>query len=113
MLKIKKHSPEILLVTGIVGTVATPVIACKKTLKINDILEEKNKTVKAIHEALDKKDDKTYSQDDANKDLTIVYAQTGVKLFQLYAPAIGLGILSISAIVSGHHILKKRNSGKR
>ncbi len=109
LLKIKKHSPEILLVTGIVGTVATTVIACKKTLKINDILEEKNETVKAIHEALDKKDDKTYSQDDANKDLTIVYAQTGIKLFQLYAPAIGLGVLSISAIVSGHHILRKRN----
>lgn len=109
LLKIKKHSPEILLVSGIVGTVATTVIACKKTLKINDILEEKNETVKAIHEALDKKDDKTYSQDDANKDLTIVYAQTGIKLFELYAPAIGLGVLSIGAIVSGHNILRKRN----
>ena len=109
LLKIKKHSPEILLVSGIVGTVATTVIACKKTLKINDILEEKNETVKAIHEALDKKDDKIYNQDDANKDLTIVYAQTGMKLFELYAPAIGLGVLSIGAIVSGHNILRKRN----
>ena len=109
LLKIKKHSPEILLVSGIIGTVATTVIACKKTLKINDILEEKNETVKAIHEALDKKDDKTYNQDDANKDLTIVYAQTGIKLFELYAPAIGLGVLSIGAIVSGHNILRKRN----
>ena len=109
LLKIKKHSPEILLVSGIVGTVATTVIACKKTLKINDILEEKNETVKAIHEALDKKDDKTYNQDDANKDLTIVYTQTGIKLFELYAPAIGLGVLSIGAIVSGHNILRKRN----
>ena len=109
LLKIKKHSPEILLVSGIIGTVATTVIACKKTLKINDILEEKNETVKAIHEALDKKDDKTYNQDDANKDLTIVYAQTGLKLFELYAPAIGLGVLSIGAIVSGHNILRKRN----
>lgn len=109
LLKIKKHSPEILLVSGIVGTVATTIIACKKTLKINDILEEKNETVKAIHEALDKKDDKIYNQDDANKDLTIVYAQTGMKLFELYAPAIGLGVLSIGAIVSGHNILRKRN----
>lgn len=109
LLKIKKHSPEILLVSGIVGTVATTIIACKKTLKINDILEEKNETVKAIHEALNKKDDKIYNQDDANKDLTIVYAQTGMKLFGLYAPAIGLGVLSIGAIVSGHNILRKRN----
>ncbi len=109
LLKIKKHSPEILLVSGIVGTVATTIIACKKTLKINNILEEKNETVKAIHEALDKKDDKIYNQDDANKDLTIVYAQTGMKLFELYAPAIGLGVLSIGAIVSGHNILRKRN----
>lgn len=109
-LQVKKYSPEILLVTGIVGTVATTVIACKQTLKINDILEEKRKTVDTIHEALEKHDENTYNQNDANKDLTITYVQTGVKIAKLYAPAIGLGALSIGAIISGHRILNKRNA---
>ena len=33
--KIKKHSPEILIVVGVVGTVASAVIACKATTKVN------------------------------------------------------------------------------
>ena len=109
MLKLKKHSPEILLVAGIAGTVASTVIACKKTLKLNDILDEKKDTVDAIHTAVEKNNE-NYTQEDANKDLTLTYIQTGVKISKLYAPAIGLGMLSIGAIVSGHKILSKRNA---
>jgi len=107
-LKIEKHSPEILMGLGIVGVTVSTVIACKKTLKVNDILEEKRKTVDNIHECLEAEDIE-YTQEDANKDLTIVYTQTGVKLFKLYLPAIALGALSITSIVAGHTILKKRN----
>ena len=39
-LKVKKYSPEILIGVGIVGTVASGIMACKATLKVNDILEE-------------------------------------------------------------------------
>lgn len=109
MLKLKKHSPEILLVAGIAGTVASTVIACKKTLKLNDILDEKKDTVDAIHAAVEKNNE-NYTQEDVNKDLTLTYVQTGVKIGKLYAPAIGLGIISIGAIVSGHKILSKRNA---
>ena len=109
MLKLKKHSPEILLVAGIAGTVASTVIACKKTLKLNDILDEKKDTVDAIHTEVEKNNE-NYTQEDANKDLTLTYVQTGIKISKLYAPAIGLGMLSIGAIVSGHKILSKRNA---
>ena len=109
MLKLKKHSPEILLVAGIAGTVASTVIACKKTLKLNDILDEKKDTVDAIHAEVEKNNE-NYTQEDANKDLTLTYIQTGVKISKLYMPAIGLGMLSIGAIVSGHKILSKRNA---
>ena len=109
MLKLKKHSPEILLVAGIAGTVASTIIACKKTLKLNDILDEKKDTVDAIHAEVEKNNE-NYTQEDANKDLTLTYIQTGVKIGKLYAPAIGLGMLSIGAIVSGHKILSKRNA---
>lgn len=107
-LKVQKHSPEILMGLGIVGTVASAVMACRATLKVNDILEEKKKTVEAIHSCAE---DETidYNEEDKKKDLTILYTQTGVKLAKLYLPSILLGGLSIASIISGYKILNKRN----
>ena len=36
--KLKKHSPEILVVAGVVGTVASAVMACHATTKLDSIL---------------------------------------------------------------------------
>lgn len=107
-LQIRKHSPEILMVAGVVGTVASTVLACKATLKVNEILEEKKNTIDAIHTCLENETIE-YTEEDSKKDLTILYAQTGIKLVKLYAPAVILGALSITSIVAGHRILKKRN----
>lgn len=110
-LEIKKHSPEIFMTVGIAGTVASTVIACKATTKISTILDETKNTVDIIHDGMENGEvnGKEYTQEDGKKDLTIVYAQTGVKLAKLYAPAIAVGTLSIASIVHGHNILKKRN----
>lgn len=57
----------------------------------------------------DKEMEDRYSQEDAKKDLAIVYAQTGVKIVKLYAPAVVLGTISIAGIVASNNILRKRN----
>ena len=44
--KFKKHSPEILAVVGVAGTIASGVLACKATLKVNDIVDEARKLQK-------------------------------------------------------------------
>lgn len=110
-LQIKKHSPEILMVAGIAGTVASTVLACKATTKVSAILEETKETTDIIHEGMENGNvnGREYTEEDGKKDLTIVYAQTGIKLAKLYAPAVILGALSITSIVAGHNILKKRN----
>ena len=109
-IKVKKHSPEILIVAGVVGTVASAVMASKATTKLSTVLEEHKKDVNAVHECSENEEIKAdYSQEDAKKDLTIIYAQTGVKLVKLYAPAIALGALSITSIVASNNILRKRN----
>ena len=41
---VQKHSPEILAGVGVVGVVASTVMACKATMKLNDILEESKET---------------------------------------------------------------------
>ena len=107
-LQIKKHSPEILLTAGIIGTITSTIIACKQTLKVNDILKEKKERCDAVRECQNN-DEIEYTEKDASKDLTAIYAQTGIKLFKLYSPAIALGTISIASIISGHRILQKRN----
>ena len=106
--KLKKHSPEILIAAGVVGTVTSAVMACKATTKVSEIIEEKNKNVEDVHTCLED-NTKEYTEEDSKKDLTIIYAQTGVKLFKLYAPAIGVMTLSFASIIAGHKVLKKRN----
>ena len=111
-LKLKKHSPEILVVAGVVGTVTSAVLACKATLKVHEIVDQTKADLNAIHDAVDAGETKAglpYSVEDSKKDLVIVYAQTGVKLVKLYGPSLVLGALSITGILASNNILRKRN----
>lgn len=111
--KFKKHSPEILVGAGIVGVVGSAVMACKATTKLDEVLAEPKEKIEKIHEFMENPDmvpeGKEYTEEDGKKDLTIMYTQTAVKVAKLYAPAVILGTVSIAAILSGHHILRKRN----
>ena len=106
--QLKKHSPEILMSVGIIGTVVGTVLACKATTKVNEIIETNNEEIKKVHLCLEDSSIE-YTQQDSQKDLAIIYGQTGLKLFKLYAPAAGIMLLSITSIVAGQKILKKRN----
>lgn len=107
-LKAKKHSPEILVITGIIGTVASAVMACKATTKVNEIIDETKEEMDKIHSVIEMgRED--YTSDDAKKDTVIVYTQTAVKFVKLYGPSVLLGVASISSILAGHNILRKRN----
>lgn len=106
----KKHSPEILVAAGVIGTVASGVMACRATTKLSAILEESKGNLDQIHEYVETEGfSEKYTEEDSKKDLAIVYAQTGVKLVKLYAPAVAIGAVSIAAIIGGHKILRKRN----
>lgn len=111
--KLKKHSPEILVVAGVAGTVTSAVMACKATLKVNDIIEETKETIDTIHDSIDKglhtSDGEEYTQEVANKDLAIVYTQTAWKFVKLYGPSVALGVVSIGCMVGSNRILRKRN----
>lgn len=110
--KVKKHSPELLIAAGVVGIVGSTVMACKATLKVNEIKENTQDTIEKIHVATAEGTNEAgsvYTEEDAKKDLTIVYAQTAIEYAKLYAPAVILGTLSITAILAGHNITRKRN----
>ena len=109
--QIKKHSPEILLVTGITGVVTSAVMACKATTKVDAIIEESKKSIDMIHEGMEAGNicDVEYTEEDGKKDLAIVYIQTGVKFAKLYGPSVLLGLTSIGCILASNNIIHKRN----
>lgn len=110
-LKLKKYSPEILITTGIIGTIASTVMACKATTKVGAILDESKNTIDIIHDGMEngKINGEEYTQEDGKKDLAIVYAQTGMKFAKLYGPSVLLGAASIGCILASHNIINKRN----
>lgn len=117
-LKAIKHSPEIFVSVGVVGVVASTVLACKATTKINNILDERKVNIENIENALQDEDlqkslaeqDDAYTIEDAKKDKLLVNAQTAIKLAQLYAPAIGVGLISLGFILQSNRILNSRNA---
>lgn len=110
---LKKHSPEILVVAGVVGTVTSAVLACKATTKLSGILDKAKEDIDTIHECVENPDilpkGTVYTEEDSKKDLAIIYAKTGVELIKLYGPSVALGTLSLFCIVKSNDILRKRN----
>ena len=110
--ELQKKSPEILVGVGIVGAVASTILACKATTKAGAIIEESKNSLADIREAKENgitKAGESYSEEDHKKDLAIAYVQTGVKFAKLYAPAVLLGAASAASILASHNIMKKRN----
>lgn len=108
---VQKHSPEILTGVGVVGVVASGVMACKATLKLNDILDECKETRDKIKEVEENPEfEDRYSPEDAKKDLTVNYMQTSMKIAKLYAPAVLLGSASLGCLLASNDILRKRNA---
>lgn len=113
-LKVKAASPEILLVVGVVGVVASTVLACRATLKVEEVLDHHKEKMDKVHECWEKVQEgeislDEYSENDHKKDTVMVYAQTSLDFIKIYGPAVALGTLSIFAIVSSHGIMKQRN----
>lgn len=108
MLHVQKHSPVILLTTGVVAAVGSTVMACKATLKLESVLAGAQETLDTISQQpiSDK-----YTDVDHKKDTVTVKVQTAVKIAKLYSPAIGLGLVSIGALTGSHYIMSSRQAG--
>lgn len=104
----KKNSPEILMAVGVVGIVGSTVLACRATLKSEEVLERSKEKFDSIKEAKEVASE-NYTDTDYKKDMAIAYVQTGVDFVKLYGPSVALGVVSISCILGSHNIMKKRN----
>lgn len=109
MLSLRKHSPEILMVVGIAGTVAGTVVACKATTKLEPIMNELEEKREEIKTVVEDENGEELVNENKNKELAIAYAETGVQVAKAYAPAAIIMTLSLSSILAANNILRKRN----
>ncbi len=108
VLTLKKVSPEIMLIGGVVGIVGATVLACKATLKAKDIVEDTHDMIDdAQEDALERDLPEKYRKREIFK---IYIHQTG-KMLRIYGPAIALGTLSLGLIVGSHCVLNRRYIG--
>lgn len=113
-LVLQKHSPEILLALGITGAVTASILACRATLKVEEVLDNHRSGADHINMGWEKVKQgeisiEEYPEKAKNRDLVVLYTNTAVDFIKLYGPAITLGVVSFACIVSGHGIMKRRN----
>lgn len=99
----KKHSPTILFAAGIVGITGTVVLACRATLKLEEVLDESDQA----HQDIDLLEKSTRKE--VKRDHAYVYVRTAVNVGRLYAPSVALGVVSITALTGSHVVLSRRN----
>jgi hypothetical protein len=117
-LKAKKHAPEILVVSGIILTGAAVVMACKKTMNVNKIVENHKANLDKIGTSVE--ESKTFVDDDgkeqkytkevAKMDKFVCYRDTTFAFVKNYAIPAGLFIAGMSCFVASTVILKKREA---
>lgn len=103
----KRRSPEILMVVGTVGVVATTVTACVQTRKLDDILIEHEATMDRIKK-LRIESAKIEEPNNYGKETAMAYTATTARVARLYALPLTMGVASLFCFFGAHRILKKR-----
>src|SRR3954471_7513116 len=111
----QKNSPRILFVGGVVGMVGSTVLACRATLKLEEVLSDIEAEKKRAHlikhhvDSPEYKGDATYPDEEIAQDITTITLRGVGSIARLYAPAVVLGGVSIFALTKSHNILQDRN----
>ena len=107
--KVLKHSPEILLGSGLTAMVAGAVIAVEKTMTVEPIVTVAEEKLRQIREA-EQAPDISYSKQDKGHDLVQVYVSTGAQLAKHYWTSVALECVGVACILSSYGIMRSRNA---
>lgn len=118
-LTLRKHAPEILVVSGTIGLVAAGILACKETTKLDEVLAHGEERTNELADKINKVDnlketgavsEEEYTDEDEKKDVVGVWAKNALDVVKLYAPSVILAGASAAAILGGFGILKARHA---
>jgi hypothetical protein len=108
-----KISPTLLFGVGVVGMVGSTVLACRATLKVEEIVTETKARIdhaKSLEHENQESPEKEYTPEDFQKAASVIYARAAVNIGRLYVPSLLLGAASIGCLTKSHNILVQRNA---
>lgn len=106
-----KNAPKILLGVGITSMVGGTVVACKQTLKVEEILDDHQNSVEEIHDMRNESseaEEDFYTEKDMKKDLCKTYIRTTGRIMKVYSVPVALIGGGIISVVSSHNIINAR-----
>lgn len=115
-LRAQKHAPTILFGVGVTSMVGSTVLACRATLKLDEVIgnieddKKKAELAKEMVENGEVKEGTTYTDEEMERDLHIIKVRGIVAIGKLYAPAVILGGVGILCLTKSHKILMDRNA---
>jgi hypothetical protein len=107
LLTVQKHSPTLLFGAGVIGVVSAAVLASRATLKLDEVLEDTQRS-RAKVEMVNHPD---YSDTDRQRDLAVIYVKGAMNVAKLYAPAVLVGVASVAALTGSHVVMNRRLAG--
>lgn len=109
-LRIKKHSPEILVAVGVAGTIGSTVMACIATSKLPEVLDECVDRKEELLKAFEEGKEVGYSEQDYKKDSAKLAIKNAWEVGKLYLPAVAIEVASVSMIFASNNIHRKRTA---
>lgn len=108
-LALQANAPTIMVVGGVVSMGVGTVLACKKTLKVEEVLKPHTTDLDKISEGT-LMELRSYTDEDARSDRIKVYTRASIDLAKLYAVPGILFVAGVGLVFGGHHMLVKRNA---
>jgi Family of unknown function (DUF6353) len=109
LLLAQKNSPTLLFGAGVVGMVGSTVLACRATLKLEEVVIETQNDLNQAKKTNERHPEE-YPESDRKRDTTIIYTRGVLRVVKLYGPSLLLGGASIACLTKSHHILSERNA---
>lgn len=106
---IKKHSPEILMVVGIAGTITGAVIASVNSYKKLPVIKEKHDEKLEVIDI--DMENEIVTEDEGKKMIRKEYASYALNIAKIYAVPVLIEGASITAILVSNGIMRKRAAG--
>lgn len=104
----QENTPTYLFVAGVAGMTVSTILACRATLKVEEVLAVTEGNINLCKSTMETRPDE-YSKQEAARDMAIIHIRGGANLVKLYAPAVLLGLASVAALSKSHNLMKQKN----
>lgn len=108
-LVLKANAPTLMVVGGVASMGAGTVIACKQTLKVEEVLAKHTPDLMKVEQGT-KLNLRSYTADDARADRIKVYTRAALDLGKVYAIPVVLWTGGATMVFGGHRLMLKRNA---